>query len=863
MDFLNTIRNNKKIKEFIRFVIIGVIATAIHYGIYFLLGKFNLQYNIAYTLGYGISFIFNFFASNYFTFKTKPSTEKGVGFALAHAFNYALQMILLNTFIYLGISNLIAPIFVFAICIPTNFFIVRFALTKRVSNTSNLFKSIKGYFLGGFIAGIILFILLYGVKVLNFTNVDWLMNSGDLSQHYLGWEFFRDSAWTFPLGMIKGLGYPFGVAVSYMDSIPLFAIFFKLLNPILPKNFQYFGLFGLLCFGLQGGFTAIIVRKYVENFIIAIISCGFIVLSPIMLRRMFIHTALGAHWIILCAISIWVYRDYFKTLNSKVIVWSILSVITVLIHPYFIPMIMVILLGYLIDEFIEYKNIKTPVAIVISSLFAIVFTFWIIGGFTGESFESVGLGFFSMNINALVNPQGWSKFILKDLPLATGGQYEGFQYLGLGLIIMISIAVSIMIYKNIYLKKASKITIKEFLKNYGSIILVVIILFILSISNVITFNNKVVFSYKLPKFIESLLGIFRSTGRLFWPVTYGISLATLIYLGKNIKNRKIAVVILSIFLVFQVVDIGHVIKNTNKYYKSDIKFETTLKSDFWKDAGKVFKHVVILPPNTSTFGYFGKYATEYDMTLSTGYFARGPYTKIDTYAEDVIKNLKEGKAEEDTLYIIMEYRTLTDIIMSSPKDMYKAGKVDLYTVLYKNSNIDLKNYSEVKPYNYNQFEKISFDNYLDELFNLKDNVAMIYAIRDEAFDALTEEQQGKMKFIGFMEDVKGRYGWSCGGIVVKGKEDFNKEFFKSTPIQMVLNKGTKVGDFNLKRDVEVRSGGANYEVKHSHILLDGSQYSLDKRGVNIVLYDIKNDKILETATFDTHLNNEGYILRWK
>lgn len=859
MDFLNNIKNNKKIKEFIRFVIIGFIATAIHYGIYFLLGKLNFQYNIAYTLGYGISFIFNFFASNYFTFKTKPSTESGVGFALAHGFNYALQMLLLNTFIYLGISSVIAPVFVFAICIPTNFFIVRFALTRKFSNTSKFFKSVKGYFLGGFITGVILFILLYGIKVLKFTNVDWLMNSGDLSQHYLGWEFFRDSAWTFPLGMIKGLGYPFGVAVSYMDSIPLFAILFKFLNPILPKNFQYFGLFGLLCFGLQGGFTAIIVRKYVENFIIAIVSCGFMVLSPIMLRRMFIHTALGAHWIILCSIAIWVYRDYFKTLKSKVIVWWSLSAITVLIHPYFIPMIMAMLLVYLIDEFIEYKDVKSPIAIVLSSLFAIVFTFWIIGGFTGESFESVGLGFFSMNINALFNPQGWSKFILKAFPLATGGQYEGFQYLGLGIIIMIPIAIGIILYK----KKASKINIKDFFKNYGSVILAVIILFIVSISNVITFNNKVVFSYKLPKFIEGLLGIFRSTGRLFWPVTYGISLAIIISLGKNIKNNKIAAILLSLFLIFQVGDISNVLKEKHNYYTSDIKFETPLKSDFWKDAGKIFKHIVILPPNTSTFGYFGKYATEYDMTISTGYFARGPYTKIDNYAEDVIKNLKEGKAEEDTLYIIMEYRTLTDIIMSSPKDMYKAGKVDLYTVLYKNSNIDLKNYSEVKPYNYNQFEKISFDNYLDELSNLKDNVAMIYAIRDESFDALTENQLVKIKSIGFMEEGKGRYGWSCGGIIVKGKENFNKEFFKSTPIQMVLNKGTKVGDFNLKRDVEIRSGGANYEVKHSHILLDGSQYSLDKRGVNIVLYDIKNDKVLETATFDTHLNNEGYILRWK
>ena len=60
----------KRFPEFIRFVMVGVLATALHYGIYFLLQRF-INVNIAYTLGYALSFIANFYLTAYFTFGKK------------------------------------------------------------------------------------------------------------------------------------------------------------------------------------------------------------------------------------------------------------------------------------------------------------------------------------------------------------------------------------------------------------------------------------------------------------------------------------------------------------------------------------------------------------------------------------------------------------------------------------------------------------------------------------------------------------------------------------------------------------------------------------------------------------------------
>lgn len=122
--------SSEKMQEMIRFVVVGIIATAIHYGVYLLLNNW-INVNIAYTLGYIISFVCNFFLSNYFTFKTKPTLKKGVGFTFSHATNYIMHMILLNIMLYVGVPKQFAPIPVLCIVVPMNFLLVRFFLKNK------------------------------------------------------------------------------------------------------------------------------------------------------------------------------------------------------------------------------------------------------------------------------------------------------------------------------------------------------------------------------------------------------------------------------------------------------------------------------------------------------------------------------------------------------------------------------------------------------------------------------------------------------------------------------------------------------------------------------------------------------------
>lgn len=129
---IRRILSSVNFREVIRFGIVGAVATLIQYGIYWLFNQtFGWGATSALTVGYIISFIANFFLSNYYTFRTKPSLKKGIGFGISHGINYVLQILFLNFYMWIGIPEQWAPIPMFATVIPVNFLLVRFVLKSE------------------------------------------------------------------------------------------------------------------------------------------------------------------------------------------------------------------------------------------------------------------------------------------------------------------------------------------------------------------------------------------------------------------------------------------------------------------------------------------------------------------------------------------------------------------------------------------------------------------------------------------------------------------------------------------------------------------------------------------------------------
>lgn len=117
-------------REFVCFCLVGGIATGLHYGIYLLLRRL-MEVNVAYTVGYVLSFLANFYLTAYFTFRSAPSWKKLAGMGGAHAVNYLLHIVLLNLFLWAGIHEEWAPLPVFAVAVPVNFILVRWAFNYK------------------------------------------------------------------------------------------------------------------------------------------------------------------------------------------------------------------------------------------------------------------------------------------------------------------------------------------------------------------------------------------------------------------------------------------------------------------------------------------------------------------------------------------------------------------------------------------------------------------------------------------------------------------------------------------------------------------------------------------------------------
>ena len=122
---------DRRIQEMARFVVVGVVAVAVHYASYYVLMRWQ-EVNVAFTVGYIISFLCNYLLSTFFTFHVKPTWPRFLKFSTSHVINYFVQMGLFVFFRWLGVPDALAPLPVYAVAVPLNFLLVRFALTKRL-----------------------------------------------------------------------------------------------------------------------------------------------------------------------------------------------------------------------------------------------------------------------------------------------------------------------------------------------------------------------------------------------------------------------------------------------------------------------------------------------------------------------------------------------------------------------------------------------------------------------------------------------------------------------------------------------------------------------------------------------------------
>lgn len=137
MKILDLIKGEGRKSEVLRFALTGGFCTVLQYGIYVVFVEaVKVPAVVSTLISYAISFIANFFLSSFFTFHSNPNAKKGLAFTLSHLINMGLQTGLVA--IFKGIvGKTLALLPALAICVPVNYFLVRFAFTSKIFASKN------------------------------------------------------------------------------------------------------------------------------------------------------------------------------------------------------------------------------------------------------------------------------------------------------------------------------------------------------------------------------------------------------------------------------------------------------------------------------------------------------------------------------------------------------------------------------------------------------------------------------------------------------------------------------------------------------------------------------------------------------
>ena len=552
-----------------------------------------------------------------------------------------------------------------------------------------------------FIFSLFSFVYFTGGSPINFLNNEWL-SPGDSGWHWINWLFFREtSIFQFPIFENYNYGMELSSSIAINDSLPIMALIFKPLSFILPFDFQYFGLWILICFILQGQLGLILLRKVTNNEFLSLLGACFFILAPPFLWRLWGHYSLMAHWLIILGIIIF-YSSNFNLRN-----WILLLILTALVNAYILAIILsIFILDLIYRTRIEGFRSKDSFLIFFKAFSLLILSLYVFGYFSnGASIGSGGYSLYRANLNTFFNDNDFWSYILPDIG-SIPNDYEGFAFLGVGIIVLLFISLyevfknklllnTIFSKKNIYLLSLS------------------ILLFLFAITNKITLGTLVLFEFDLPEFFKIFTRPLRSSGRMVWLLFYLIYCAIFFILA-NSKHLQSYKYLLPILLVIQIFDTGAAASNF-RFKMSDTRaynlkpyidsndpkniaivktlnsfWDSPLVSPEWIKIKDNYKKIIYVyprnrPENAYPLVYF---AAKNKLATNFGYFSRYKGSKKDEIYSKIDETINKKNYDADSIYVFdksVEDKWNQIVDECSAIDLCK--NIDGYMVFAKDFNL--------------------------------------------------------------------------------------------------------------------------------------------------------------------------------
>jgi Family of unknown function (DUF6311) len=521
--------------------------------------------------------------------------------------------------------------------------------------------------------GALAFFGVTGGRILAPRNIAWLAER-DPSSYFLSWHFFRNTPWGFPLGANPRYGAELGSSIAYADALPLFAIPLKAVNAWLPSTFQYFGIWLLCCFVLQAWFAWLLLGLLTDRPVLRACGTTLFLFAPPFLWRLQGHYQLEGQWLVLAAL----YLCFGPRRLARGMAWPLLVLTVCLVHSYLTAMVLGLWLSdWLRRVVFEARTRADFVQLALVPCLALL-ALWQAGMFMVGSSVMKGtagdypFGYHRMNLTSLFDSSGWSYF-LPDLREAKG-DYEGFNYLGLGGILLLLAALPAL--------KGALAAVRT-RRRYWPLLALLIALTLFAISNNIGFADHS-FVIALPQSLLERAAVLRSCGRMFWPVFYVLFWVAMRALIKRYPPR-VAAAILGAAVLLQAVD-------TSAGWapiRADLlvagsTWSSPLKSRFWASVPANYREIRLVPTKNQpkNFPVFMYFAARHGMTTDAVYLGRVDGQKMEDARRAALRAVNDGQYAPGALYIVD--RRYEAAARSSMHDADLLTWVDRFLVLAPN-----------------------------------------------------------------------------------------------------------------------------------------------------------------------------------
>jgi len=381
--------------------------------------------------------------------------------------------------------------------------------------------------------------------VLNPARLAWLLDGNDHGQQAIAMAAYLRSPPPWPSLHVNLLMAPEGIPLALTDGNPLLGLLLRPFASMLPTGIQYLGWWLLVCILLHTAFAAALLRRFTPNPLATWIGAALLTLMPVLLAR-FGHVNLCAQWLILWAL--WIHVDARRSANLGW--WVAVTVAALLIHPYILVMVAAIWASAMLRLFAQARGGKARVAMIgdIAIVLApLMLALLFIGSVGQPTMTAGGYGTYSMALDALWNPNiGTYSALLPARARDPGQALEGMNYLGVGLLMLVAVALLHGI------RHRTEIRRDDLFRRLGWLLPAFAVLAIIAILPHLMWRGTVVATVPLPDNAWKLFDPVRASGRLFWPVLYMLAFAAIVLVGR----MRFGTWLLAGALLLQIVDMA-------------------------------------------------------------------------------------------------------------------------------------------------------------------------------------------------------------------------------------------------------------------------------------------------------------------